>query len=496
MNAGVALPTTEKKQSTDKHIANDWVCPTFKVSGAFSSHMVLQQNKSIRVWGWATAIGSRISGSFMGENVSSTVAEGGRWELVFSPHPYCREGQQMLIFDENGNSACFEDVLIGDVWLIGGQSNAELTVRPCMTLTPNWDFYEDDAFRLFIQSSIYVRSNEKFCFSPQPDVINSTWRWQKPSRNVALRFSAMGYFFAREVTKLSDVPLGMIVMAASGACIREILPRELAHAEGYDYGALVCEGGYFNSLIHPFIGLSFKGMLFFQGESEAMTRELAEKYTYELSLLVADQRRRFGFEFPFYNVQLSNYPHDGVKSFPFIDMLRLSQFDALKTIPNSTLTVDMDLGSPEDYEDWAHSPLKWELGERLAKLALAREYGIGDMSEAGSPMPQSAYLTADKKQIVIEFSGVGKGLIVSGNAPRESYGMSVAGFSLGDYDHRVEASACISGRTTVTVDIPEGYVLPEVLLINYAASVAITPENATLRGGNNLPAPAFCLRLE
>lgn len=495
MDTSVALPTNEKKRASHTVNQETWQFPDFKVSGAFSSHMVLQQHKPIRIWGWSRAFGSRVFGSFMGEDVSATVSEDGAWQLVFSPRPYCREGQEMLITDERGNRILFEDILIGDVWLIGGQSNAELPLRPCMTLTPNWEFYEDAPFRIFKQTSAFVQSNERFYLSPQPDVIAPAWRWQRPTREAALRFSAMGYFFAHEVTRFSDVPLGMIMIAAGGACIREILPPELAHAEGYDYGALVSEGGYFNALIHPFLGLSFKGMLFFQGESEAMERALAEKYTYELTLMVADARRRFGFDFPFYNVQLSNYPHDGANLFGFIDILRNAQFDALKTIPNSTLTVDMDLGSPEDYEDFAHSPLKWELGERLAKLALAREYGIGDLSEACSPTPQNAYLTADKKQIVIEFTNVSKGLIVSGNAPRESLGMEVAGFSLGAYGETAETTARISSRSTVTVDVPDGYPVADTLFVNYAASVTITPENATLRGGNNLPAPAFCWRL-
>ena len=493
--SSVALPTNDKTVVTDAS-AGTFVCPDFKVSGAFSSHMVLQREKPIRVWGFSTAIGSTVAGHFMGETVKATVEETdegyGKWVLTFSPHLYCRDGQVMVISDEHGHTVTLEDILIGDVWLIGGQSNAELNLGGCIDLTPSMDFYEEDSFRLFTQTQYYVFTHQELCARPQPDVICADWCWKRPSREASMEFSAMGLFFAREACKMCDVPLGMVMMAAGGAAIRELLPMELAHAEGYDYGAGVCEGGYYNTLINPFVGLNFKGMLFFQGESEGGSRELAEKYTYELALLVADERRRFGFEFPFYNVQLSDYRAECDTYFPHAAMIRAKQYDASRVIPNSTLTVDMDLGSPEDWPDFAHSPRKWELGERLAKLALAREYGIGIEREVVSPTPASAFLMADKRQILIEFDNVSQGLIVSGHAPNESYGMEVHGFTVGDYDNRVPATAVISSRHSVTVDIPEGFPTDAPLTVGYAYFNLITPENADLRGGNNLPCPAFC----
>ena len=244
-------------------------------------------------------------------------------------------------------------------------------------------------------------------------------------------------------------------------------------------------------------------MLFFQGESEGGSRELAEKYAYELALLVADERARFGQNFPFYNVQLSDYRDEGTQFFPWHDIIRIQQFNALSIIPDSTLTVDMDLGAPEDWPDWAHSPRKMELGERLALLALAKEYGIGRETECSSPRPIMASLSNDKKQIIVEFTDIAAGLIVSGHNPADSYGMEVQGFTVGDYDHRTPAHAVISTRHSVTVDIP-AEVLAAVAAdpasanalmgkVNYAYSLRITPENADLRGGNNLPAPAFSL---
>ena len=493
MQNSVALPTSEKKVVNE--LTNNWVCPEFKVSGVFSSHMVIQRECPVRVWGFSTNVGGKVRGEFMGEGAVATVSESGEWELTFSSHLYTWEPQTMIIYDEQGHREVFEDILLGDVWFIGGQSNAELTLAPCMALTPSVTFAESDNFRLFTQTQAYVYTHQEFCNHPQPDIINSEWRWKLPGEAASLEFSAMGWYFASEVTKKSPIPLGMVMMCAGGACIRELLPEDVAHSIGYTYGANVRESGYYNTLIHPFLKLAFKGMLFFQGESEGGDKNLAEIYNLELALLVADERARFGRSFPFYNVQISDYREEGSQFFPWHDIVRVRQFDALSEIPNSTLSVSMDLGAPMEFEDWAHSLRKLEVGERLAALVLAREYGVGKESEVSSPMPDSARIVPDKGQIIIDFTNVGSGLTALGHSPVDSLEQEVEGFSIGDYDHRTPAKAHITGRCYVTVDIPEGMSEEEITHVNYAFSLRVTPDNATLRGGNNLPCPAFSLKL-
>ncbi len=488
-----ALPTdavTEVSAAT-----SDWTPPAFKVSGVFSSHMVLQRDEPVRVWGFSDTPGSRVAGFFAGETVTATVGDDFRWTLTFSARAYNGEGQMMMISDDRDHSVTFEDILIGDVYFIGGQSNAEQHLSACMELTPSIEFYETDNFRLFMQAQVYACERQDLCAAPQPDVIHPDWCWKRPDEAASLEFSAMGWYFAHEVAKHIDVPLGLVMMCAGGACLRELMPRELALGEGYTYGNLVPPGGYFNTLIHPFIGLAFKGMFFYQGESEGCVREHAEKYTYDLALLVADERARFGREFPFYNVQLCDYTSEGAKFFAFHDIVRNKQFEALSIIRNSTLTVAMDLGPGEGCADWAHSPRKLEIGERLAKLILAREYGIGRIQESGSPRPVSATLSNDGSTIVVEFADVDAGLIVSGHNPADSYGMEVQGFSIGDYEHRTPAHATIATRHSVAVDVSECVTAEQLAYVNYAFSMNINPDTADLRGGNNLPSPAFSIKV-
>ncbi len=488
----LALPTTDETVAT---ASATWTPPAFKLSGLFSSHMVLQREEPIRVWGFSDTPGSRVAGCFMGETATATVGEDFRFTLCFAPRPYTREEQLMVISDDRGHTVTLADILIGDVYLIGGQSNAEMHLAPCMELTPSVAFDENDNFRLFAQTQAFAAEHQELCTTPQPDIIHPAWTWKRPDREASLEFSAMGWYMARELQKQIDIPVGLIMMAAGGACLSELLPAELAHGQGYFSGANVPEGGYYNTLIHPIEGLAFRAQLFFQGESEGIWRDKAEKYAYELTLLVTDERARFGRNFPFYNVQLSDYRDEGAQIFPYHDIVRNQQFDALSLIADSTLTVDMDLGAPADWADWPHSPRKLELGERLAALVLAKEYGIGRPADVQSPRPYAATFNGDRTQILVEFTDVGAGLIVSGHNPMDSCTMEVQGFSLGDYEHRTPARAVVATRHSVMVEIPEGFDPAYLTHVNYAFATRVTPESADLRGGNNLPAPAFSIKL-
>lgn len=467
--------------------------PDFKVSSVFSSHMVLQRDTPITVWGFSNTKGSVITGTFDGETATTTVASDGTWTLTFPAHAYTKVGQSMIISDDRGNTTTLEDILIGDVWFIGGQSNAELTVSPCMNYTQGLTISADDNIRLFTQTQAYAASQKDACQKPQEDIINPAWCWKRADRSAVMSFSAMGYFFAKEVSKDTDVPQGLIMIAAGGACLSELLPADLARKQGYSVGGNVCIGGYYNTLINPFVGLPCKGMLFFQGESEGGQKALADKYAKEMTLLIQDERTRWGQDFPLYFVQLSNYLTQGSQYFPYHDIVRMQQFKALETIPNSTMVVAMDLGAPANYADWAHSPYKYELGRRLAKVVLAKEYGVGQVSQISSPTPVSATLSADEKTITIKFENVADGLKVYGLSPEESIGKTVAGFSVGRYQRKKDATATITAHDTIVVDVPSGV---DETLVNYAYFMLVTTELANLYASNDLPAPAFTLTVE
>ena len=265
METTIALPTKEKKV-VENISKSTWECPEFKVSGAFSSHMVLQRDKEIVVWGFSDTPGSTVSASFMGEYAKATVDDDNNWTLRFSPRRYEWEGQTMTINDDRGHTVTFDDILIGDVWMIHGQSNAALPLAPCLALTPSVDFSENDNFRVFTQFQHIVYENQELCNEPQRDVIRPEWCWKRPDEAASREFSALGWYFAKKITSMTDIPLGLIVLAAGGACIREYLPEELAHSEGYTFGANVKEAGYFNTLVNPFLKLPFNDECLFHYE--------------------------------------------------------------------------------------------------------------------------------------------------------------------------------------------------------------------------------------
>ena len=487
----VALPTTNTTKTPGKD-EKGWICPEFKISGIFSSHMVLQREKPIKIWGFSTHVGTKVAGCFMGEMVTATVGEDNRFELCFAAHPECESPQIMVISDEFDHTVTFEDVLIGDVWIIGGQSNAELHLAPCMELTPSMDFYEGDNFRIFFQQGAKGMEMGKESNIPQPDIIDPSWTWGRPDEENSLNCSAIGWYFAKHLIKHIGTPIGIVMMAAGGACLRELMPISLADSLGYTKGANTRISGIYNTLIHPLIPLAFKAQIFFQGESEGGGFLGANRYDTDLAAFFQDERTRFGQQFPIYNVQLCDYGDNCFKYFPALDIVRIKQFDALSLIPDMTLTVDMDLPSPEGC-DWAHSPRKLELAERLAKLALAKEYGVGSLIDAVSPRPVFASLSADKSEITIDFTDVGTGLIVTGQDPKNSIGLNVGGFSVGAYDSsqdmRKPAKAKITSRGQVKVTVPEG---ADTSCVNYCFSIRVEPE---LYNGNNLPCPSFSIKV-
>ena len=489
MGSGVALPNSSGEViSTNQNAIKKYEGPELKVSGLFSSHMVLQREKPIKIWGFSLNIGSTVTGSFMCETVKATVGNDNRWELVFSQRLECTEPQTMVISDEFNNTITLDDILIGDVWIIGGQSNAELHLSPCMALTPSIEFDECDNFRLFYQHGWSGMALGKEDDSIHADIINPDWTWSRPDEKSSLNFSAVGWYFAREITRHIGVPIGLIMMAAGGVCLRELMPTDLANSLGYTKGANTRIGGCFDTLINPIIPLSFKAQIFFQGESEGCWFSCARQYDTDLKAYFEDERARFGQNFPVYNVQLSEYGENCKKYFPALDIVRVKQFDALSIIPDMTLTVDIDLGIVEGF-DWAHSPRKLELAERLAKLALAKEYGVGSIAEAVSPRPVCATLSEDKSEIFIDFTDVGTGLIASGQDPRFSIGLSVNGFSVGVYENKKNAEATITSRGQVTVKVPEG---ADTSYVNYCFAINVEPE---LYNGNNLPCPAFSIKV-
>ena len=468
--------------------------PDFKISGCFSAHMVIQRSVPAAVYGFSSHPGMKVTGTWLGETAVTEVGPDGRFRLVFSAHEADPVPSRMIISSPYG-SYILSDILVGDVWLVGGQSNAELSLAACLFTTPELEseISGEDNFRLFRQSQAGAFEFKDNCASPYEDIIKPEWRWKRPDRDASMEFSAMGYYFAKELTKHIDVPLGLIMVGPGGACLRELMPEKLAIDRGYTVGANMPVGGYYNTLLSPFEGFAFYGQLFFQGESEGIWKEMAYKYADDLAAMIIDERKRFGVNFPFYNVQLSSYREEGKTFFPFLHIVRLEQFRALSLIPDSHLAVDRDLGADPDYPDWPHSPHKAELGRRLAMQVWAYEYGgkahMPDAAEYESPLPVSVRPGPEPGTFEIKFINTGNGLRTCGGGEPKGFGILAKG-----KEEPVPACAKITGPDTVLVTAGEAK-------LSGAGAEAVTfahfhiagKAEADLENSFGLPAPAFRL---
>ncbi len=456
-------------------------CPPWKVSGIFSSHMVLQRNAPITVWGRCAHPGAAVTGSWDGETVTGTVDENCRWALTFAPRQASYTPTEMTVASE-WSADTFTDILVGDVWVLGGQSNMELNLAPCLHTTPDIaeSFSGKEPFRLFTQTQVAAMACKKHHHTPAPDIIRRAWHWQRPTEAAAKKFSAVGYYFAKLVAPRIDAPLGLVMMCAGGACLRELMPPELAARLGYTTGANVPVSGYYHTLIAPLLGLQFRGQLFFQGESEGIWKEMALSYDTDLAAFVEDERQRFGVDFSFYNVQLSDYRAEGPQYFPHLHWVRSRQLRAVNLIPNSYMAVDRDLGSPEGYGDFAHSPYKFELARRLAAQVLANDYGIGDAAAAESPTPCA--VTWGDGFADVQFAYTNGPLTTADPA-------AVRGFAVPSADGEgVPCPAAITGSDTVRVTLPAG---EQPAALYYAMTNQADLTRADLCGGSGLPVPAF-----
>ena len=460
--------------------------PEWKVSGIFSSHMVLQRERPVTVWGWSSHTGAAVTGCWGDETVTAQVDEEGRFALTFAARPASFVPTEMTVSSAYG-SDIFTDILVGDVWVIGGQSNAELNLGPCLEVTPEIAATIDEAMpvRLFRQTQAGAMECKRFYNTPSRDIIFSDWCWKRPDEAAARQFSAIGYYLARILAQQVAVPFGVVMMCAGGACLRELMPLELAHERGYTTGANMPVGGYYNTLIHPLEGLQFVGQVFFQGESEGIWKEMALSYDEDLAAFVEDERRRFGFEFPFYNVQLSSYREECDAYFKHLYWVRSRQVRAVDIIPRSYVAVARDLGALPGDPDFAHARYKYPLAQRIAAQVLAQEYGIGTLAEANPPMPAKAVRNGDT--VAVTFTCAGAGLVTSDGEALRGFGfMDAEGAEMG-------AEAVITAPDTVTVTVPEGTDAAEV---HFCMSNMAYMEQANLCRADGMPAPAFALDVE
>ncbi|MEI6422353.1 MAG: sialate O-acetylesterase, partial [Lentisphaerota bacterium] len=371
----------------------------------FSDHMVLQRDAKIPVWGWSLPQAT-ITLKFAGKEYTTKVEKHtGRWRIDLEPLP-AGGPYEMAIRDGTVNGVTLKNVMVGEVWLCSGQSNMEMQVRS----SDSWG-REDVRFQ---QPNIRVFKVQKATASaPQQDLHGTGWKPVNNSiYNPASDFSAVGWHFACDLQRELGVAVGVIesdwgATTAEAWMSRQALESDSELAErltpflkglqengpGWIPAGKRTPTALYNAMIAPLQPFAFRGVLWYQGESD---ENWAPLYGKLFSTLITSWRQSWGHgDFPFLFVQLAGFrepaeqPYQGAGGWP---RLREEQAKAL-ALPNTAMAID--IGNPKD----VHPKNKQEVARRLFLAAMAKVYGK-DVPYSGPTFESS---TIEENRIRIKF---------------------------------------------------------------------------------------------
>jgi sialate O-acetylesterase len=371
----------------------------------FRDHAVLQRNVPLRVWGTA-ANGRRVTVEFAGRQAVAQ-AEGGAWSVTLPALPASSTPQTLTIASAT-RVIRIQDVLVGDVWLAGGQSNMErhLSPNPAQQDLVGWK--ADVANAKFPQLREYAVP-QHFTAAPQAD---AGGRWEVCSPATAGSFSAVAFYFGRSLLTSIGVPIGIIHSSWGGTPIE----AWMSEAELASMGSLpdrsgknqYAPSGPYDAMIAPLAQFPIRGVIWYQGEAN---NQHPVEYRGLLAGLIAEWRALWKSpQLPFLFVQLAPYEHTDPR-------LRESQRLVAESTPKTALVVTTDLGDPHDI----HPPNKRPVGERLALAARAIAYGE-PIEYSG---PRVLRVTVAGPRILVHFDHTGGKLATGNGGP--AAGFMVAG---------------------------------------------------------------------
>lgn len=439
-SSGRAPIESVEERKTPEYTPQEGTAEKFTVANYFSDDMIVPRDREIVIWGTApeSENGKIVAAEFKGLKGSAEV-ENGAWRIVLQGTlPASSElGHTLTVSGGNGMTKEFDDVLVGDIWIVSGQSNAELTFYGTVGTSTRdirkmYDEYmdnaaKDDNIRLLRQTSMSVanRSYEKNMKEPQTDVVRGT-KWSLADKKSVMGttafngFSMLGYFFANELNTLNpDVPLGIIMTACGGAPLALLASPEAnaAFPEGIkdstltvgDFVIPAC--GMYNIFMAPLTNVSITGMIFYQGEADAAS---AADYGDALAVHIHDLREKFGTDFVLINIQLTTYGYESGGNplggaWDTVPDMRFAQAEVKidGSIPNYEIIPTLEIGWQEGNADGAHPYNKLDIAKRAAAAAAARVYGIGDIENVGHPVPSKIEYNESSVEITYDYSGGG-----------------------------------------------------------------------------------------
>jgi len=496
-----------------------------KLAAIFSNHAVLQRDQPLPVWGWADP-GEPVSVSF-GNQLATTVADStGAWRVTLAGQAMSTEPLTLKVVGKNTIEVT--DLLLGDVWLCGGQSNMSFQLGACNA--------DEDIRAANFPMIRHFGVSYNFSQSPQQDVEG---KWQVCSPQTVSGFSAVGFYFARKIQQETGVPIGLLRSCVGGTNIELWMSQETllntpaltSYAERMrnslaDYetelkdslpkieawsaaSRQALESGepiplppvwpefpfgerrhnprcvtLHNGMIAPLVPMALTGVIWYQGENNAGSVHDGDQYLAKKAAMIADWRKWFNNpDLPFYFVQLAAWqqPNDNAGHVDSWAHFRNAQRRCL-TIPHTGMASAVDIGDADDI----HPKNKYDVGERLARWALAKEYG----KEIETSGPLYRDLKIEQSVARVQFNHTGKGLMIgrkNGRQPVvEDSTCSLQRFAIAGADRKWHwADARIDGDTIVCSSDK----VPQPVAVRYAFST--NPAGANLYNRDGLPASPF-----
>jgi sialate O-acetylesterase len=441
---------------------------SLKLPRLFSDGLVFQQGRPVTIWGWAPA-GAGVKVSFGASSIDTAAGPYGRWRCRLPAMPASSE-PRVLTVTAAGTTLAAGHILVGEVWICSGQSNMWWPMESSGDPAAEIAAVRAPAIRMFTVT-------QKTAEAPEPDCQGA---WQEASPEVAAKWSAVAWYFGRALHGELKVPIGLIHTSWGGTPAEAWTSLATLEADP-DYSTILERGGdakiapqnraarLFNAMIAPLIPYTLRGAIWYQGESNVPR---AWQYRKLFPAMIADWRKHWSLgDFPFYFVQIAPFRYD--RSHPRAlncAELREAQHIAQQVVPNTGMAVTMDIGNPSDI----HPKNKKEVGERLARWALAKTYGRS-VAYCG-PVYRGSEICGDR--ITLYFEHAEGGLRTRDGKPPSHFQIEVAP------NVWVNAVAEIQGATVVVS--AEG--VPEPRAVRYAFSDDAEPN---LMNPAGLPAAPF-----
>lgn len=426
-----------------------------RLPAILTDHMVIQRGLPVHFWGSAEP-GESVSVNFRGANRNTAADSLGRWNVYLPPG---EAGGPFDVEIKGSNTVSLHDVLAGDVWIASGQSNMEMEVSSAKNAQAEIAAAKFPRIRLF-------QADHKVSDYPLDDIAGHGWMECSPE--TVAKFSAAAYYFGRHLYQRLNVPVGLIetnwggTPAEAWTSLRslsadaglmpvfsewarmndrhatELLERRKEERENpratrgwhQNEGNSWMPSGLFNAMIAPLTRFPIKGVIWYQGESNASPGR-APLYAHLFRAMIRDWRSAWGEgDFPFLFVQIANFKTSPGSMWPEV---RDAQRQAL-ALANTGMAVTIDIGDPDNI----HPKDKQDVGLRLALAARAIAYG--EKIEYSGPLFRQA--TPEGDTIRVWFDHTGGGLKVKG--------AELKGFEIAGADRKfVPAAARIENDTVV-----------------------------------------------